>query len=84
MIHLKAKRHDAVWFFSPSGCVGIVMVDDEFYGVKYYIGQCAGENEKEDINHITMRGSPFPAAVGALLFGPRESVAHGTLDIAHP
>jgi len=59
---------DVMWFCGRSN-VGIVKVNDEFEGVKYYIGAVAGFNEEEDIIFIADWGSTFPKSAGDVLFG---------------
>lgn len=61
------RNKEAIWFCAGHGNVGIVRVEDE-YGVKYYIGQCSGEDEQKDIEHIANWGSSLPASAGKALF----------------
>jgi hypothetical protein len=53
--------------------VGIVQVEDQYDGIKYYIasppGEAKGHNEQEDIDFIADWGSTFPKQAGDLLFG---------------
>lgn len=60
---------DVRWYCAGHGNVGIVKVLDEYEGVKYYIGQCSGTDEKYDIEHIASWGSTFPIDAGEVLFG---------------
>ena len=63
------------WYCSAHGNVGIVKVQNDYHGydddneVKYYIGQCSGENEQMDIQHIMSWGSTFSKEAGDVLFG---------------
>lgn len=52
------------WFNS----VGIVKVEDEFDGIKYYIRHIDGYNEKQDIQRIMEWGAKFPNDAGDVLF----------------
>lgn len=64
--------NNVMWFCAGHGNVGIVKVDDQYGGIKYYIGQCSGREEAGDIDHITKWGSSFPKPVGDKLFGVVE------------
>ena len=61
---------DVMWFCGRSN-VGIVKVNDEFEGVKYYIATAppAGFNEDTDMKFIADWGSTFPKSAGDVLFG---------------
>jgi len=59
------KILDAIWF----NLVGIVKVETEFDGVKYYIGVGLGNNEQMDRRSIATWGNPFPKSAGDKLFG---------------
>mgnify|MGYP000061176449 CR=1 FL=1 len=61
------KILDVVWFTGTS-CVGVVKVEDEYEGVKYYISSASGMNEAVDTEHIAAWGATFPNDVGDLLF----------------
>jgi len=61
--------NNAIWFCAVDGNVGIVKVNDQYDGIKYYIGTCSGSSEEEDIDHITSWGSTFPKTAGDILFG---------------
>lgn len=67
-----SKIIDVKWFCGRT-MVGIVKVEDEYDGIKYYIasppGEAKGNNEQEDIQFIADWGSTFPKDVGDLLFG---------------
>ena len=62
-------KTDVLWFCAGHGNVGIVKVDDQYDGIKYYIGACSGLHQDMDIVHITNWGSKFPKSAGDLLFG---------------
>lgn len=59
------KILDVRWF----GNVGIVQVQTELDGIKYYIKKVVGENEEVDKQDIAKWGSPFPEDAGHVLFG---------------
>ena len=59
---------DVMWFCGRTN-VGIVKVNDEFEGVKYYIGAVAGFNEESDMKFLAEWGSTFPKSAGDVLFG---------------
>lgn len=59
----------AEWFCAGHGNVGVVMVVDEYEGVKYYIGACKGIDEEDDKQWIADWGSRLPNHVGNALFG---------------
>lgn len=63
------KIGDVIWFCAGHGNVGIVRVYDEYKGFVYYIGQCSGNSEEFDKNHIANWGSTFPTKAGDILFG---------------
>ena len=72
------KILDVMWF-SGRSTVGIVRIEDEWDGIKYYIGsppfsEYSPNSEEEDMNWIAAWGSRFPKEVGDRLFG----VAHET------
>lgn len=66
------KILDVMWFSGRHGLVGVVRVDDDYDGIKYYVGACPGEaaghNEEEDKQWIASWGSRFPKHVGDVLF----------------
>ena len=72
------KILDVKWYCAGHGNAGIVRVEDDFEGIKYYIGAFPGEegnhNEQEDIQWIAEWGSSFPKAAGDMLFGTTEMV----------
>lgn len=63
------KIIDSVWFTSGNGLVGIVRVEDELFGDKYYIGVGDGHDQSIDEKEIAEYGNKFPTAAGALMFG---------------
>lgn len=63
------KILDVRWFCAGHGNVGIVKVDQDFEGIKYYIGQCDGDDEETDTQWIADWGSTFPNDAGDALFG---------------
>lgn len=67
------KILDVKWYCAGHGNCGIVRVQDEYDGIKYYIGSFPGEerghNEEEDKQWIADWGSSFPVAAGDVLFG---------------
>jgi hypothetical protein len=56
------------WFCGQS-TVGVVRVQDEYDGIKYYIGTGEGHVEEADMQNIAEWGSTFPTAAGDVLFG---------------
>lgn len=62
---------DVLWFCGSSN-VGIVRVNDQYEGIKYYIGSPPGaewgNDEEADKQWIADWGSTFPLAVGDQLF----------------
>lgn len=59
---------DVKWFCGMTN-VGIVMVDDEYDGIKYYIAAVSGNDEETDKQFIAQWGNTFPEHVGNVLFG---------------
>ena len=60
----------SIWFTNRDGTIGIVKVDDDFFGIKYYIGTThAGYSEEADAQHIVAWGTRFPKDAGDALFG---------------
>jgi hypothetical protein len=59
------KFLDVRWFND----IGIVQVEDEYEGIKYYIKYSVGESEEEDRQHIMDWGYHFPKNAGDVLFG---------------
>lgn len=60
------KILDVKWFND----IGIVRVEDEYEGIKYYIG-CVPSDfmEEESKQHIADWGNRFPVDAGDVLFG---------------
>jgi len=58
---------DVKWFCGRTN-VGIVMVNDEYDGIKYYISSVSGVNEELDKKFIAEWGSTFPKEAGDALF----------------
>lgn len=64
------KILESVWFNPMGGaCIGIVMVETQYDGIVFYIGQGAGVNKANDEQLIAERGARFPWHVGMELFG---------------
>ena len=63
------KIEDTIWFCAGHGNVGIVKVRTHGGEVKYFIGQCKGEDEGMDKMWIADWGSSFPTEAGKVLFG---------------
>ena len=61
------KILDVMWF-SGTSCVGVVKVEDEYDGVKYYISSATGMDEDVDMEHIAAWGATFPKDIGDLMF----------------
>lgn len=64
---------DSTWFTQMGGgVIGVVMVDTEYDGLCFYIGNGVGYNQETDEQHIAARGARFPYTAGLALFGIRE------------
>lgn len=63
------KVLDVMWFTGAHGCVGIVKVETQYDGIKYFIGPARGFDEDLDKQEILDWGARFPEAAGAMLFG---------------
>ena len=68
---------DVLWFCGRSN-VGIVQVEDEWDGIKYYIGsppmsEYSPWSEEQDKGWIADWGSTFPKSVGDVLFGVKNA-----------
>lgn len=63
------KILDTMWFCGRSN-VGIVRIEDEYDGIKYYIGspKDGGYDEEYDRQWIADWGSTFPQDAGDKLF----------------
>jgi hypothetical protein len=65
------KILDVRWFNG----VGIVRVEDEYEGIKYYIKDTyfsKGRTEREDTQFVADCGSTFPNDAGDVLFGVKR------------
>jgi hypothetical protein len=67
------KIIDVMWFCGSSN-VGIVRVEDEYDGIRYFIGsppmaESSANTEEQDMKWIADWGSTFPKAAGDALFG---------------
>lgn len=60
-----------VWFTPQNQSIGIVLVDNG-YEKKAYIGTGHGHNEEDDTNTIAKFGTPFPVKTAMELCGVRE------------
>jgi len=59
------KVLEAYWFTSMGGePIGIVKVQTEFDGIKFYIGNAPGMDEDSDAHYIADRGAKFPTDLG--------------------
>lgn len=61
------KVLDVIWF-TGTACVGVVKVDTECEGIKYYINSVSGMDEDIDTEYVAAWGATFPADVGKFLF----------------
>jgi hypothetical protein len=62
------KILDVRWFCGRTN-VGIVRVEDEYDGIKYYIASIEGSIPESDKQFIADWGSTFPTDAGDILFG---------------
>jgi hypothetical protein len=62
------KILESIWFTNASGCLGIVRVEDQWEGIKYYIAAVGGLNAEQDEKFIASYGSTFPKDAGDVLF----------------
>lgn len=61
--------HDAIWFTTEGGTIGIVLVFDRSQKkIKAYIGRGAGASEAIDAVRIMEYGAPFPINAAIKLF----------------
>lgn len=70
------KILDVMWFCGRSN-VGIVRVEDEYDGIRYYIGsppmrEHSPNGEEDDKVWIASWGSSFPRGAGDRLFGVKN------------
>jgi hypothetical protein len=62
------KVLEAYWFTPMGGAIiGIVKVETEYDGIKYYIGTGFGMDQEVDARNIAERGAKFPAEAGEKL-----------------
>ena len=63
------KVLDSVWFTQMGGqCIGIVMVQTEYDGIVFYIGNGVGHSQENDEARVAEKGARFPWHAGAKLF----------------
>ncbi len=63
------KVLDSIWFHQMGGAlIGIVKVQTEYEGIKYFIGTASGVDEEEDAKHIAETGGKFPIEAAEKLF----------------
>lgn len=58
---------DYTWF-TASETIGVVLIKDPYDGYKAYIGVAKGNNELDDVKHITEWGNKFPLEAAKKLF----------------
>jgi len=68
----------AIWFTNATGNIGIVMAEDGYGELGFYIGAGQGMHEVIDINNIANLGSRFPQEIGNQLFGIKNEPARTT------
>lgn len=62
------KVLEAYWFTPMGGTsIGIVKVETEFVGLKFYIGHALGIDPDQDAINIAVSGAKFPYEVGIKL-----------------
>lgn len=64
------------WFTNSQGTTGIVRVQTEDEGIKYYIGRAVGMNADQDASYIAEYGASFPKCAGDALFGITVTGTH--------
>ena len=62
------KTIDVKWFSNTTGCIGIILAEDEHKQVAY-IGSVEGHNEEFDIGHIKEWGSKLSLEQAIGFFG---------------
>ena len=62
------KILDTKWFCGRTN-VGIVRVEHDYDGIRYYVANVKGADETEDAEFIAAWGSSFPNEAGDVLFG---------------
>jgi hypothetical protein len=65
------RQLDGIWYTQGMSCIGIVRVDDQVGGPRYYIGVASGEDEQADMEFIAAHGAKFSWSAGKLLFGDK-------------
>lgn len=64
------KVIDSLWFTPMGGqIIGVVMVETEYDGIVFYIGNGVGYSKENDEARIAERGACFPRHVGMQMFG---------------
>ena len=54
---------DTMWFSNPTGQIGIILVEDEYDGLKCYIGNSDKGSFEADVTFIAEWGSTFPIPI---------------------
>ena len=65
------RQLDCIWYTPGMSCIGIVRVDDQVGGPRYYIGVASGEDEQADMEFIAAHGAKFSWYAGRMLFGDK-------------
>jgi hypothetical protein len=78
---INMKLLDTRWFCGRTN-VGIVQVEDEYEGIKYYIASPGNtaQDEEEDAQFIADWGSTFPKDAGDILFGRINHESNSSLE----
>jgi hypothetical protein len=63
------KILDTYWFTNRDDTTGIVRVETDYDGIKYYISPVSGDDERMDAQYVAEWGSTFPSNAGDVLFG---------------
>lgn len=64
------KVLESTWFTQMGGqIIGVVMVETEYDGIVFYIGNGVGYSKENDEARIAERGARFPWHVGMQMFG---------------
>lgn len=59
---MKAKVISSIWYHSGMNSIGVVGVETEYDGIKFYIGVAPGGTREEDEQYIAEWGSRFDEA----------------------
>lgn len=60
---------DSIFFAAMGGAVtGVVMVEDDIDGIRYFIGPAIGRDQTVDETWIAEHGARFPDLAGMALF----------------